>query len=91
MKPPPTPKKPVSAPTVRPATRITPGRAGGQPSFSSAPSEPERCQVAPAAMSTTGTKARMRSDPLTAALAMAPSSEPAAAGIEKIRASRQQT
>jgi hypothetical protein len=89
--PPPIPKKPVSTPTPNPAA-TTRGHSGcGHPPSSSGRPAPARCHVAPAAASITGMNARTSTSPLTAALATAPASEPAAAGAEKRSASRQHT
>ena len=91
MKPPPTPKNPVSAPTPKPAPRTTGARAGGQPVSTSRRPAPARCQVANAAASMIGTKARISTRGLASALSSAPASEPIAAGAENSSASRQHT
>ena len=91
MKPPPTPKNPVSAPTAKPAETTIGVAAGGQPVSCSRRPAPARCQVANAATSITGTNARIRTRGLASALSRAPPSEPTAAGAENSSASRQHT
>src|SRR3954470_23102068 len=86
--PPRTPKKPVIAPTPRPATATrASGGSGHLPSASSS----LRVHVATPATSITGTHARISAAPPTLRLAGRPSSDPNAPGTANRRASRQHT
>src|SRR4051812_3644760 len=84
--PPPTPKKPVIAPTPSPAIATRASGGSGQPPSASSP---VRLHVAAAATSITGTNARISAAPPTLRLAAVPSSDPIAAGPAKGGAGRQ--